>query len=149
MKFSEKVKYFYEEIKLITEGIGKTDLSERLIEAAKEHHLDDMKLISRQFKKDNLELWGRMALFYEEYSEDEPEIFGMVEGLYEYNSNDIDPVNLCILLVLSFEKVCDNMLFKDWRELQTEVSKKGYTEIAEQMTATTVDSFDFLIAAYS
>ena len=147
---SETVKYFYEEIKVITEGIGKTDLSEKLIEAAKEQNLDKMKLISRQFKRDNLELWGRIALFYEEYCVSEPKIFGDEEvGLYKYYPSEIDPLNLCILLAHSFESLNETMIFEDWQELQSAISKKGYLEIANYMDDRCFDSLEVLVKAFN
>ena len=146
---SETIKYFYEEIKLITEEIGKTGLPEKLIEAANEQNLNKMELISRQFKKDNLELWGRIALFYEEYCESKLEIFGNeAVGLYQYYPSEIDPLNLCVLLALSFGNVDESILFADWRDLQSAISKEGYLKIANCMENTYFDNLKFLIDAY-
>lgn len=147
---SETVKYFYEEIKLITEGIGKTGLSEKLIEAAKEQDLDKMKSISRQFKKDNLELWGRIALFYEEYGENKLRIFyeTPTDHLYLYNPDDIDPINLVTFMALSEECLDEVDLFTNWRELKVALENRGYNEIAEYMNQTSINDLDTLIDAY-
>lgn len=146
---SETVKHFYEEIKLITEGIGKTDLSEKLILAAKEQDLDKMKSISRQFKKDNLELWGRMSLFYEEYNEHSPRIFCLdnKEG-YIYNQDEINPINLSILLILSDESLDETGMFKNWRRLQYSLEEDGYKELAEFMDDTCINYLECLIEAF-
>lgn len=148
---SETVKYFYEEIKLITEGIGKTGLPEKLIEAAKEQDLDKMKIISRQFKRDNLELWGRMDLFYEDYGEEDHVIIFYAEPddkLFPYNPNDIEPLNLIALQALSKESVIETDLFMDWRQLQDSIETKGYKEIAEYMENTGINDLNDLIRAY-
>ena len=146
---SEKVKYFYEEIKLITEGIGKTDLPEKLIEAAKEQDLDKMKLISRQFKKDNLELWGRIALFYEEYGEGKLTIFFEVatDYGYSYNPDDIEPINLIALMALSEECLNEVDLFSNWKEFKVALENKGYKEIAEYLNETSIEDLNTLMDA--
>ena len=147
---SETTKYFYEEIKLITEGIGKTDLTEKLIEAAKEQNLEKMKLISRQFKRDNLELWGRMSLFYEEYGEDKIKIFyeTPTDDLYLYNTDDIIPINLVTFMALSEECLDEVDLFINWRELQIALENTSYKEIAEQMDMTAITDLNTLMEAY-
>lgn len=147
---SEKVKYFYEEIKLITEGISKTDLSEKLIEAAKEQDLEKMKSISRQFKKDNLELWGRMSLFYKEYCEEGLHIFYYemeYDGLYPYNPEEIDPRNLIVLMALSESCLDETDLFANWRDFKFCLSNRGYKEIAMQMELTSISDLEDLMAA--
>ena len=138
----ERIKYFYEEIYLITAGIGKTDLSEKLIEAAKEENLDKMKSITRQFKKDNLELWRRMALFYEEYCKEKINIFYEEddEDWYLYNPDDIEPIDLIVLMALSEKRVDEVDLFYDWTQLQPALENRGYKNIAENMNERAINN---------
>ena len=137
----ERIKYFYEEINLITAGIGKTDLSQKLIEAAKEKDFDKMKSISRQFKRDNLELWGRMALFYEEYGECKLTIFYEEDDddCFLYNPDDIDPIDLIVFMALSEKCVDEIDLFYDWEQLQPALEIRGYKNIAENMNESAIE----------
>ena len=153
MAISENVKEIYGEIKKITEMIGKIFPSLEIITAAKKQDRDTLLAISENAEKEHPELLEQISNLIQKYKRmNNPKIFSweenLKEELYVFDSSEIDPFNLIILLMLNKGRISEWDLFDYYRELIVQLERCSLNQLANYARSNYFKSFvkDFMDA---
>jgi len=150
-----KVQHLYDEIREITQQIGELGLPayfmERIKTAIDPSWLNEkgnftdnggeeqlIALLNGELKGKSPELYEKMQAFFEEYNEEDPEnpelrytevIFQSSSeddpDLIRYNPDEIDPINLCFLMVFGDCAVEEDDLFMDYEDFYPYVQERN------------------------
>lgn len=146
---SKTATHFYNEIVFLAAEIGKLGLPDQFIEAARTKSKERLEDLLDQCEAKYPQLWERLLKLYEDYEEaGEPKIFSE-EGFDLYNPEEIDPINLCFVMMLSEGNMTDTDLFEDWESLTGALFEKGYIEMAMETHEASISSLTYnLMRAY-
>jgi len=144
---NETITHFYNEIVFLTAKIGELGLPNMFIQAAKKQDETAITVAFGQFQLEQFELWTRMCNLYQDYVRAKgPVIFGseQTEEYYKYNPDEIDPLNLCFLLMFSKYDMSDWEVFgeKGWEILSEALLEKGHVEMSNLAKITAIGSLE-------
>lgn len=145
---SKTITHFYNEIVFLAAKIGEFGLPSKFIEAARSKSWERIEEILDQSEVEHPELWERLLNLYSDYEEaGEPAIFS-AEGngeCYQYNADEIHPLNLCFILMFSEGDMADVDIFAEnyWEYLSTALLEKGCKEMAVEVNEASVTSLAY------
>ena len=149
---SKTVTHFYNEIVFLAAKIGELGLPDQFIEAARTKKEESIEEILYKYEAKYPELWERLLKLYEDYEQaEEPQIFSETEEYYKYNPEEVHPLNLCFILMLSEGDMTEVDIFAedDWRYLSAALLEKGYKEMSKEVDEASICSLTYnLMRAY-
>ena len=147
---------FYKQIIELTSEVKMTEVSKKIVEAAKSGNATEVESVFDGFKSERKELYEKIVAFKKSYEEAEkPTIFARTsevansKNLIVYDSETLDPFHLYIFFFIS--EILDEDVFEDVLVLAEALDDTGHPKMADYFYRVVPEypCYDMLVKIFS